>query len=84
MKIKLPKTYSRMELPVEKDEVPTPSRIKRWKYLKKFHKYLPGGGTDLEIGILTGGNCPKALEHIEIIQSQHNGPYAYRSLLVGV
>ena len=80
-KIKLPKTYSRSELPVDKEEIPTTERIKKWKYLNKIHQYLPQNEDNIEIGILIGGNCPRALEPLEMIPSQGNGPYAYRSLL---
>ena len=52
VKIKLPKTYSRSELPVDKEEIPTPERIKKWKYLNKIHQYLPQKEDNIEIGIL--------------------------------
>ena len=40
IKICLPKTYSRSFIPVDKDEIPTPNKVKRWKYLDVIHPFL--------------------------------------------
>lgn len=82
VEIKLSRCYSRRSISVEEEEeVPTLSRIKRWKYLSDIHKFLPKDTDLINIGIIIGGNCPKALEPIEIIPSVGNDPYAYRSVL---
>ena len=36
---------------------------------------------NIEVGILVGANCMKALEPMEIISSRNGGPYAYRTKL---
>ena len=77
----LPKTYSRPILPVDEEEVPTPRKVEQWKYLDKIHQFLPSDKVKIEIGVLIGGNCPKALEPVEMIPSQGNGPYALRTIL---
>ena len=46
-----------------------------------IHPFLPQEGDDLDFGILIGGNCPRALEPIEVIPCQFDGPYAFRSVL---
>ena len=79
--INLPPCYSQAELHVEADEVPTPGKVQRWRYLNDIKKYLPQDGGNIEIGILIGGNCPLALEPNEVIPSKDGGPYAYRTKL---
>ena len=82
--IVLPKTYSRSTLPVDEEEVATPHKVKQWKYLNKIHQFLPSDEVKIVIGVLIGGKCPKALEPVEMIPSQGNGPYAFERSLVGV
>ena len=36
---------------------------------------------DVQVGLLTGANCIKALELIKIIHSEGGGPYAYKTRL---
>ena len=78
--ISLPKVYSRQTLPVTVDEIPTPEKLSNWPYLKDVCQHLPSV-TDGEIGLLIGGSCPKALEPLEVISSQDDGPFAYKSRL---
>lgn len=80
-KIQLPKTYSRSFIPVDKDEIPSPSKLRRWTYLEKIHPFLQQDDDDLDVGLLIGGNCPRVLEPIEVIPCQDDGPYAFRSAL---
>ena len=42
---------------------------------QKLHKH------DIEIGMLIGANCMKALEPLKIIPSKDGGPYAYQTKL---
>ena len=81
IKICLPKTYSRSFIPVDKDEIPTPSKVKRWKYLDVIHPFLQQEDDNMEVGILIGGNCPRALEPLKVIPCQGDGPYAFKSAL---
>ena len=78
--IKLPKMFSQDDLPVNANEIATPENIKQWKYL---HKIIPEMKVDqqLEVGLLIGANCLRALEPQELISSQDNGPYAFRTRL---
>ena len=77
----LPKVYSRPFIPVDKEEIPTPSKVAKWKYLDKIHPHLQHDDDAEEVGILIGANCPRALEPLETIPSQGSGPYAFRSVL---
>ena len=53
--------YARTELPVDKDEIATPEKIKQWYYLKVIASDITQ--TDgIKVGLLIGANCMKALE----------------------
>ena len=42
---------------------------------------IPQDRDEIKIGILIGGNCPLALEPIQVISSKDGGPYAYKTKL---
>ena len=75
--IRLPKMFSQDDLPVASDESPTPENIQQWKYL---HRITPKMKMDrnLDVKLLIGANCLKALEPQEVISSQSDGPYAFK------
>ena len=75
--IELPKAYTQLSMPVHKVNIPTNKDLTRWSYLK--HISLP----QIEAGIelLIGMNVPRAMEPLEVIRSEHNGPYAIRTVL---
>ena len=78
--IDMPKVYTRSYLPVEKEEIATPNKIKKWKYLEKISGEIIQE-ENIEVGMLIGANCMKALEPIAIIPSLNGGPYAYKTKL---
>ena len=59
--ISLPKVYLKKTLPVEKEEVVTPEKVSKWKYLDEIKSEITQTD-DIEIGMLIGTNCMKALE----------------------
>ena len=77
----LPYTYSRSFLAVGPEEIPTPSRIRPWDYLERLASIIPDYDPAIPIGLMIGGNCPKANEVVEIIPSVGDGPYAKRTRL---
>ena len=62
----LPKLYSRREIPVDKEEIASPTKI---------------DNDDVHVGLLIGANCMKALEPTRILQSQDGGLYTYKTRL---
>ena len=74
--IRLPSTFTRKEIPVDQSEIAAPAKLKEWKHLDKFSGEIGGNES---IDLLTGANCLKALEPLELIPSQGNGPYAIRT-----
>ena len=73
--IKLPKSFTRKDRPVDPVEIATPI-----KYLAKVTKHL---ATDDEISVdlLIGGNYVQALEPLVVISSQCGDPYAFCTIL---
>ena len=64
--IKLSKMYARTELPVDKEGIATPDKIKQSDYLKVIPSYItqPDG---IKVGLLIGANCMKALESLKVM-----------------
>ena len=56
-------------LPVKRDEMATPIKIERWEYLKPISKIITQID-NIEVEILNGANCMKALEPMVIISSR--------------
>ena len=78
--IELPKAYSKNCLPVEREEIATPDKIERWEYLKPISKVITEMD-NIEVRMLIGTNCMKALEPTEIISTSNGGPYPYTARL---
>ena len=56
----MPITYTKEDLPVDDEDVATPEKIKRWKYLERIADEITPGQC-ISIGLLIGGNGSKAL-----------------------
>ena len=80
MWIDLPVTYTKEDLPVGDEDVATPEKIRRWKYLERNAGKITQGQC-ISIGLLIGGNCSKALKSLDVIPSEQGGPYAFKTLL---
>ena len=76
----LPKLHSRREIPVNKAEIATPTKIRECEYLQPISNEIVQND-DVHIGLLIGANCMKALEPTRILRSQDGGPYAYKTRL---
>ena len=74
--IKLPKSYTTSDLPIDAKEVRTKEKLWKWKYFDNISKKTCQDD-NIKIGILIGPNCLMAIEPIEVIPSQEGGPYAF-------
>ncbi|PFX14802.1 hypothetical protein AWC38_SpisGene21017 [Stylophora pistillata] len=79
--IKLPKAYSRESIPARGNQIPTPEIASKWRHLTKIKDEIPPVQHDVEVGLLIGCNCPKALKPQEVILGIDNNPYAVRTKL---
>ena len=79
--INLPKLYTRRNLPISRDEIPTENDVDKWEHLRLIKKEIPEADPDAPIALLIGVNCPAALRPLEVIAEKNNGPYAQRTAL---
>ena len=80
MLIDLPVTYMKEDLLVDDEDVATPEKIRKWKYLERIAGEITQG-QGISIGLLIGGNCSKTLEPLEVIPSEQGDPYVFKTLL---
>ena len=76
--IALPRAYTRDEIPVNHDQIPTPQIVSRLEHLKEIANEIPTYERDLDIGLLIGSNCPAALVPLEVVPNMGNGPFALK------
>ena len=74
--VELPKAYARDIIPARKDQIPTPAVADKWQHLKKIRDKIPPLDENLNVGILIGSNCSKAIKPKEVIAGKSEGPYA--------
>ena len=67
-------------MPAASHEIAAADNIQNWKYLCKIIPKMKNfDGQDVQL--LIGANCLKALEPLELIKSEGDGSYAFRSRL---
>lgn len=81
VQMQLPRAFSCDDIPVKRSQIPRPEIAMKWNHLKnianKFTPHLP----DVEIGLLIGANCPRAIVPRQVIPGRDNEPYAERTEL---
>ena len=80
-KVDLPKTYAKESIPCRGNQIPTAEMADKWPHLKKIKDKIPKLDADIEIGLLIGCNCPRAIKPKEVITGKSEDPYAVRTLL---
>ena len=78
--LSLPKLNTRWEITVDKEEIETPDKIKEWKLLRSISNEIVQRD-DVQVGLLIGANCMKALKPTRVIHSECGSPYAYKTRL---
>ena len=73
--IELPALYTRPEIPVSMEDIPTQGDIDQWPHLCGI--CLPE--VDAEIGLLIACDVPTVFDPLEVKHSQNGGPYASRT-----
>ena len=79
--IELPKTYARETIPSRRDQIPRPETVNSWPHLRRIQAKIPPYDEDVDIGLLIGCNCPKAIKPMEVIRGKGEEPYAVRTSL---
>lgn len=75
----LPKAFSRKTIPAKRSHIPRPESALQWPHLEKIAAQIAPYQYDVEIGILIGSDCPRAIMPREIIPGEDDSPYALRS-----
>ena len=81
VQVELPRTYSRDQIPSRRDQIPSPKVAAVWPHLQKIKDKIMPYQESLEIGLLIGCNCLKAIKPKEVILGKVEDPYAIRTLL---
>lgn len=81
VQVELPRTYSRDQMPSRRDQIPSPKVAPVWPHLQKIKDKIMPYQESLEIGLLIGCNCLKAIKPKEVILGKGEDPYAVRTLL---
>ena len=76
--ITLPRAYTRDEIPVNHDQIPTPEIVSRLEHLKEIANEILDYNRDLDIGLLIGSNCPAALVPLKVVPNVGDGPFALK------
>ena len=76
--VEMPRSYTQMEIPVNEEQTPMPEMVKQRAHLREVAEKMPKFVPSTEIGMLIGSNCPAALEPLEVVPSEGQGPYAMR------
>ena len=79
--IPLPKAYSREAIPSRREQIPTPDIASKWTHLEGIKDQIPPLERTMEIGLLIGCNCPKALKPQQVIPGCEEDPYAIKTRL---
>ena len=79
--VSLPFTYSRDNIPARRDQIPRPETANNWPHLTRIADKLMPYDPNVEIGLLIGLSCTKALKAKEMIPGNENDPFARRTVL---
>ena len=77
----LPRAYSRNSIPSRRDQIPTSEMANKWPHLKSIKDKIPPLQNNVDIGILIGCNCPRALKPQDVILGEDDDPYAVKTIL---
>ena len=71
--VTIEKLYTKEAIPVSDFHIPRPEHLN-----KEFGHLVPKYIENLEIGLLIGANCPRALEPLRVIRGSGNQAFAYK------
>ena len=72
--ISLLQTFTRQTIPYKSSQIPKPEIPMCWEHLKPIASEIMPNRSDLEVGLLIGTNCPKAIKPREVIPGSVDDP----------
>ena len=79
--IPLPRTYTRNVIPARSSQIPIPETARKWPHLKEIASHLMPLDNDIEVGLLIGANCARAIKPHKVILGNDDDPYAKKTAL---
>ena len=79
--ISLPTTYTREDMPVDRQLIPRRETAAKWPHLREVTECIPPYYPDASIGLLIGLNCSQAIKPKELVTGDDNAPWAVRTAL---
>ena len=79
--VALPKAYSRDVIPLKRNQIPTREIASKWPHLRQIKDHFLPLQENVEVGLLIGCNCPKAIKNLYVILGEEDEPYAVRTSL---
>ncbi|XP_014678718.1 PREDICTED: uncharacterized protein LOC106818533, partial [Priapulus caudatus] len=79
-RFRLPVSYSRSFIPVNKSHIPTPEVAKKWPHLENLSdKIAPL--QNCEVALLIGYDCPRALAPMDVVRGTADEPFGLKTEL---
>ena len=79
--VTLPACYQRDDVPARGSQIPKGDVMRRWAHLSPIADDLMPYNPAIEVGLLIGNDCPRAIRPRDIICGGEDEPYAQRSIL---
>ena len=73
--------YTRQGIPAYHKQITTSDIVSRIEHLKEIAGEIPACDPELEIGLLIGGNRPKALVPLMVVPNDGDGPSLYSAMV---
>ena len=77
--IPLPKVYTREAIPYKPHQIPKPEVALQWDHLNCIAEEIMPYREDLQVGMLIGTNCTRAIKPREVIPGGDNDPYGIKT-----
>ena len=81
VEIALPKSYLRSSIPAKKSQIPRPESALHWPHLKKIGEKIMSLNENVDVGLLIGLNCSRAIKPLKVIPGKEDDPYTKRTAL---
>ncbi len=79
--IELPQMFTRETVPGSHHQIPKAAVVRKWSHLQSVADELMPYESDIEIALLIGNNCPRAIRPREVVVGGEDDPYGQKSLL---
>ena len=79
IEIPMPRTYTRRHIPASSEQIPRPESARAWPHLENIAEKLMPYRSDIEVGLLIGTSCIRAIKPREIIMGGNEDPFGKRT-----